>query len=119
MQPPVVGTVPIPTDEAPVLTCPVEVIGSSTLIHLRGELDVESVAVLFSAVEDQLRQGRADLQLDLGGLTFCDLSGISALQLVHQRMQAVGRRPQLLRPSALLRRVAGVCGARALFTEEP
>jgi len=111
--------VPVPTGEAPVLICPVEAIGSSTMIHLRGELDVESAAVLFTVVEDQLRRGRADLQLNLGELTFCDLSGITALRLVHERVRAGGGRPELLHPSALLQRVADVCGVRALFTAEP
>lgn len=119
MEPPVAVTVLVPRDEVPVLLCPVEAVGSSTVIHLLGELDVGSVAVLFTAVEDQVRRGRADLQLDLGGLAFCDLSGVTALRLVHERLRAAGGRPELLNPSALLQRVADVCGVRALFAAAP
>lgn len=121
VQPPLVLTSPSDADQAPVLVCTVSMDTmpsmdtTTSVVHLVGELDIESTALLFSVVEGEIRQDHTDLRVDLSGLTFCDLPGMYALRVAQQRLHAAGGQLVLLNPSAFLQRVAGLCGMHALF----
>jgi len=131
VQPPHVLTTLSDADQAPVLVCTVGMGTTSmgttstdtttstdstvSVVHLAGELDIESTALLFSVIEGELRRGHTDLFVDLSGLIFCDLPGMYALRFARQRLHAAGGHLVLLNPSAFLQRVAGLCGMHALF----
>ena len=66
---------------------------AGVLVHLDGELDVEttswfleSLGGSFTAGEDQ------EVELDLSGLTFLDVAGVRALVRVHDQVTSEGGR---------------------------
>ncbi|MFJ9342344.1 STAS domain-containing protein [Streptomyces sp. NPDC101733] len=60
--------------------CPTVVVaGRYGLVRLVGELDVETVPVVRDAVRTCLDNRPALLRIDLGGVSFCDCSGLRAL----------------------------------------
>lgn len=104
-----------PTDLGlePVLTC--SVTGATTsMVHLVGELDGETAPLLTSVVTGHVGHGHLDWRLDLGELEFCNARGLSALWDARQLLVAAGGRLTILHPSALLHRVARVCGLQSL-----
>ena len=106
---------PADTAEAPVLLCSVSTGTTASVLHLDGELDIDSAALLTGVVDGQVASGRVDVRLDLAGLTFCDVRGLDALLGAQQRLRSSGGRLVVLHPSDFLRTVAGLCGAGGLF----
>ncbi|WP_331772417.1 STAS domain-containing protein (plasmid) [Embleya sp. NBC_00888] len=54
-------------------------------VELRGELDIDSTAIIEPTLAALARSGPAELRLDLGALAFCDTSGINLfLRLQHR-----------------------------------
>ncbi|MFI6586126.1 STAS domain-containing protein [Embleya sp. NPDC050493] len=58
---------------------------TSVTIELRGELDLDSAASIEPTLTALARTGPAELRLDLGGLAFCDTSGINLFLRLHHR----------------------------------
>lgn len=50
--------------------------GEVNIVHVSGEIDVTSAAVLRDALEALIADGRRRLTLDLGGVTFMDSTGL-------------------------------------------
>jgi anti-sigma B factor antagonist len=72
------------------------VIAGTTVVELRGEIDLLTAQPL-SARLDALTAGpRPDLVLDLGSLSFIDCSGLSALCRAQRRTAARGGRLRLV-----------------------
>src|ERR1044071_9547052 len=67
--------------------------GNVAILHVRGELDIRTAGQLRAAVADALTSARPlRMIIDLGGLTFCDSSGLAALIATAQIVdQAEGR----------------------------
>jgi anti-anti-sigma factor len=65
-----------------------------------GELDLASAPQLATALDRQIASTEQDVVLDLGGLQFCDSTGLSVFVDAHRNLQAVGRRLILRDPSA-------------------
>ena len=101
--------------QAPVLLCSVDMDTTCSVLRLRGELDVESAALLGAVVDGQIVQEHLQLHLDLSGLTFCDLHGLDALAAAHERLQQVGGHLHVHGASDFLRRTAHLCGAGGLL----
>ncbi|MFD3780070.1 STAS domain-containing protein [Streptomyces sp. NPDC058612] len=57
----------------------VVVAGRYGLLHLTGELDVESAPAVRDAVRRSLHGHPARLRIDISGVSFCDCSGLRAL----------------------------------------
>jgi anti-sigma B factor antagonist len=91
--------------------------GSATVAAVTGELDLASGPALLSALEPALRERPALLVLDLGGLTFLDASGASALQQVASRQAAAGGRTALRRVRRPVRRVLDLLGLQSALPE--
>jgi anti-sigma B factor antagonist len=66
-----------------------------TLITLAGEMDLDSAPLLLQAVEDCLRSGIRSIDIDLTGVTFCDVSGLNAFLDATWRTTAAGGRMRL------------------------
>ena len=60
------------------LTFGVDVVGSVLRVRMAGELDL-ACSELFDGVFDLATEGIDTVVLDLGALTFCDVSGLNAL----------------------------------------
>ena len=77
-------------------------------LHLIGEVDASNVDALTGALRSEQR-ARSDIDLDLGGLTFCDLSGIRAIVGTALTLPA-GRRLVLHRTPPHVRKTLGIVG---------
>lgn len=67
--------------------------GTLATLILTGELDISAVPTLRSALAEVVTDRRADLPVDLSGLTFCDSAGIS--ELVESRFHFKRARREL------------------------
>jgi anti-sigma B factor antagonist len=59
--------------------------GTHVTVELRGELDMDSAAIIEPTLSALARTGPAELRLDLGALAFCDTSGINLFLRLHHR----------------------------------
>jgi anti-sigma B factor antagonist len=55
------------------------------IVELRGELDIDSTAIIEPTLSALARTGPVELRLDLGALAFCDTSGINLFLRLHHR----------------------------------
>ena len=81
-------------------------------LRLRGELDLASVPLLTSTLDEQAA-GCARLELDVSDLHFCDLVGLTALEQAQQRLRRRGCRLTLHGIPGQLRRLLDVDGLRS------
>ena len=67
--------------------------GAGVLVHLEGELDVETASRFLEALTDSPAGGEGlEVELDLSGLTFLDVAGVRALVRAHEQMTSEGGR---------------------------
>lgn len=59
-------------------------------LQLIGELDIETVSILTSAIDRVVEEGAVTLVLDLAGLAFLDSTGIHAILETDERLKARG-----------------------------
>ena len=79
-------------------------IGDPTTVRLTGDLDLACAPLLKRLLTPMARAGR-DVVLDLGGVTFLDCSGVTALLRAHRLVQARGGSLTLRHVSPRVRRV--------------
>jgi anti-sigma B factor antagonist len=60
------------------------------VLHLSGELDVESVEALLKEGQSVVDAGHVHLILDCAGLTFCDSQGLGGMTRLWQLVQPDG-----------------------------
>ena len=83
----------------------VSVVGNpdeSVVLHVRGNLDVDSAAVLTTTLDQVLDRPAPFVVIDLSGVEFCDSTGLSAFVLGHRRATASGGWLRLAGPSEFL-----------------
>jgi anti-anti-sigma factor len=97
----------------------VDIDGTGSRVLLRGELDDETAPLLTYVVSSQVAHGRADLLLDLAGLTFFDLRGFAAVCDVHAAVEEVGGRLRVVNADDLFRTVAVWWGVPELVDAPP
>lgn len=68
------------------------------VVSMRGELDIATVDHLSDYVRDIVKKGLSRLVLSLSGLTFCDCSGLTALEDLTAEANAAGCRLILAAP---------------------
>jgi anti-anti-sigma factor len=88
--------------------------GSVATIAIHGEIDVSSAHVLAGAVVEARTAGCTELVVDLGGVSFMDLSGIRVLHLAATDGASV----VLRQPSRLVRRVVDLAGMAGVLAVE-
>ena len=62
----------------------------NVLVTLAGELDVASSGHAFDSVQHVIDRCRAPVIVDVGGVTFCDVRGLSALVRMSNYASAAG-----------------------------
>jgi anti-anti-sigma factor len=80
------------------------------LLTLRGELDPHTAPRLKERIDDALASNRADLTLDLAGVTFIDSSGLRVILSGHKEANERGGRLVLQSPSPTARRLLDITG---------
>ena len=79
--------------------------GSTVRVYLRGELDMATRARVESALIRAEDSGASVIELDLGGLTFMDSSGVHMALDAQDQARASGRELVLLPAPALVQRI--------------
>ncbi|MGV9558790.1 STAS domain-containing protein [Streptomyces sp. NPDC003401] len=89
------------------------------VVEIRGALDYDSVGELRALVPTvALRPGQR-LVLDLGGMEFCDSSGLSALIAAHHHARAAGADIALAAVPARTLRILRIVGLDQIFSLVP
>jgi anti-sigma B factor antagonist len=101
-----------------VLTTSVTQETAGTVIHLAGELDMETAPRLAACIDDQLAGGPAQLVINLKDLTFCDSRGIATLISAAARCQQAGGLLHLAGASGNVARVLDITGVGELFASD-
>jgi anti-sigma B factor antagonist len=72
------------------------------VLHLRGDLDLDTAPVLTTTLDQVLDRPAPCVVIDLSGVEFCDSTGLSAILLGHRRATDAGGWLRLAGPSAFL-----------------
>ena len=88
--------------------------GDSTVIHLRGEIDLATAGRLRDVIEPHLGP-KQTIVLDFSDVTFCDSSCLQVLVQARGRLTADGGSLVLRNPSALPRRLLTIAQAQGLI----
>lgn len=83
----------------------VSVLGPGQSLAISGEVGVQTVADLRTALYAAVDAGSGDLLLDCDAATFVDATGLGALLSAHRRAQRAGRRLVLTRVGPPLARL--------------
>ena len=78
-------------------------------LELRGELDLCSVAEM-PRDEYSSRHDLTTVLIDLGGLTFCDVTGLRALLTFRRIHESQGRSVAIVRANPFIWRLLRLCG---------
>ncbi|BCY12717.1 STAS domain-containing protein [Actinoplanes sp. L3-i22] len=81
-------------DDAPLTVYVRRLSLDSAIVHLRGEVDVDTTGVLATALEHAIRTYRL-VVLDLCGVTFFGAAGANAIAVARARGEARGHRLEL------------------------
>jgi anti-anti-sigma factor len=88
-----------------------EVRGTSAELVLNGELDMAAAFKLEPTIERLVSDNDLhELVLDLGGVNFIDSAGVGSLLSTHERLNDLGIRSQIRRPSKAVERVLDATG---------
>ncbi|MEU7481141.1 STAS domain-containing protein [Lentzea sp. NPDC042327] len=89
--------------------------GVSTLLTVAGVLDKNGAERLLSRLDRLLDQGHRRLVLDLGGVEFCDSSGVSALVRGHARASSAAGGLRISEASPQVLKVLEISGLARMF----
>ncbi len=95
---------------------------TTTLHALTGELDIQQAqaqreALLAAVAIHAGATPEADLQLDLGGVTACDSSGVQLLLATRTTLRRCGAGLHIVQASAVVRDVLQTYGLQSLLAE--
>ncbi|MFE7531406.1 STAS domain-containing protein [Kitasatospora sp. NPDC057542] len=86
-----------------------------TVLVLRGDLDLDSIADLREALDRAFAEPATVIVVDCAGLEFCDSTGLNALLRAKARAAVDGSRIELARPRPLILRMLELTGAVDAF----
>ncbi len=97
--------------------------GGTTVLELRGELDILAVSVLSDQLDDLTGVQGSDLLLDVRAVTFIDCAGLSLLSRARYRTRQRGGRLRLTGVThggsvARLLRMTGLNGSFEIVSDE-
>lgn len=88
--------------------------GVTTVVHLRGEIDMATAGRLRDVIEPHLGPQQT-IALDFSEVTFCDSSCLAVLVQARGRLTADGGSLVLRNPSGLPRRILTIAQAQGLI----
>jgi anti-anti-sigma factor len=90
----------------------------TTLLHVRGEIDISTSAELLAAVVNEVTRRRPPkLVVDMLHVTFLDSTGLTTLLSAHRAAQQLGTRLVVREVSAFVRQQLRVAGIYEILTE--
>jgi len=107
----------------PRLVGPSRAAGGTTVLELRGELDILAVSVLSDRLDEITGTQGADLVVDVRAVTFIDCAGLSLLSRARFRTRQRGGRMRLAGVSgggsvARLLRMTGLAGSFEIMSDD-
>jgi anti-anti-sigma factor len=90
-----------------------------TVVAIRGEQDLGTAGRLAEALCGAAAMGGGDLVVDLSGVRFMDSAIVNELVSCRRQLHAQGRELALRSPSAIARRILGMCGLVGLVDPVP
>ena len=90
--------------------------GGITRLHLTGEIDLSTAAMLSQATRDALVPGPESIIVDLAGITFCDCSGFTRLLTGRSEVLARGVAFQVVNPTGCPLRIMQLLDLHSLLT---
>lgn len=87
------------------------------VVRVSGELDIATAQQAFSYLSDVIDHGQTPVNVDLGGVTFCDASGLSVLARIANHAREKGRQLRLISARPHLLRIMRITGLDTLFPE--
>jgi anti-anti-sigma factor len=87
-----------------------ELRGGGATVAIRGELDLATADWTVRSVTDLIDRRHGLVSVDLGGLAFCDASGLAALLRIAAHAERSGRRIEFTRPSRSLVKIMRITG---------
>ena len=91
--------------------------GSEAVIILVGEFDATGAEPFWRAVSEVLGTDPRSVEVEAGGLTFIDSSGLMALVRARDAAADAGATFRVREPSPALRRIVELCGLEELLDE--
>jgi anti-sigma B factor antagonist len=87
------------------------------VVSMSGELDIATAQEAYTYISDVIDQGQAPVSVDLGGITFCDASGLGALARVAKHARQTGRQLKLTSARPPLLKIMRITGLDSAFPE--
>lgn len=100
-----------PANGAPIATVRHHRDASRLIIEVDGEIDRATSQYLAGYIDGHLEEADGALALALGGVRFCDSSGVRMILNLARAASEAGRAFSLVQPSPEVRRTIEVCGA--------
>ena len=90
-------------------------VGETTVVELRGEIDILTAPPLAARLDTLTADPRPDLVLDMRSTTFIDCAGLGVLCRARNRTEAQYGRLRLVTDSAGFRRILRAVGLAGVF----
>lgn len=103
----------------PPITIVAEDRGGWRVLHVRGELDVETAPVLREACSDAISDGHTSLIINLADVPFIDSSGLSMLISAQRVVRLAGGRLRLATATPATLRLLHITGLAGAFDVRP
>ena len=100
-------------------TIPADMPPGTFEIHLRGEIDLARKPELHQIIAAYARSLAGNVVVDLGGVTFFDVTGLALLIDLHREARVRGCHLVLRNVPSMPRRVIQVAGMGHLLPEDP
>ncbi|MER6124887.1 ANTAR domain-containing protein [Streptomyces sp. NPDC001795] len=99
----------------PCLTVDANRDGDRVTVTVSGELDIDTEEALLDALRDALRSSVSGVDLDLGGVDFCDCSGLNVLLCIRRRALEDAKTVLFSATAPAVDRLLTLTGTRPLF----
>jgi anti-sigma B factor antagonist len=87
------------------------------VVSVSGELDIATADQAYAYLSDVIDHGYAEVTVDLGGLTFCDASGLGVLARTANHAREAGRQLKLTSARPSLVKIMRITGMDSAFPE--
>ncbi len=87
------------------------------VVTVTGELDVATAEQAYAYISGVIDEGPAPVSVDLGGLTFCDASGLGMLAKAARHARQAGRQLTLTSARPSLLKIIRITGLDRAFPE--
>jgi anti-sigma B factor antagonist len=87
------------------------------VVSVDGELDIATAEQAYTYISEIIGGWPAPVSVDLGGLTFCDASGLGVLARLARQARQAGQQLRLTSPRPSLIKIMRITGLDGMFPE--